>query len=96
MTSRFDICTPRPGQDGKTRWLKIGVMFPSKDGEGFSIKLDALPIANEKGEIWIKAFVPKERDDTAAARLMPGGELKLKQSRPPVPSSAELDDAIPF
>jgi len=68
MTQRFDICTGRSDRDGKTRWTKIGAMFPAKQGDGFAIKLDALPIPNEKGEVWLSAFVPKDRDDAPPAR----------------------------
>lgn len=64
MSDRYDICTPRPGKDGKTFWLRIGAMFRAREGDGYSIKLDALPLPNEKGEIWINAFVPRDRDDT--------------------------------
>lgn len=62
MADRYDIVTPRPGKDGKTFWLRIGSMFQSKDGNGYAIKLDALPLPNEKGEIWLKASEPRQND----------------------------------
>lgn len=89
MTTRYDICAPRPKKDGGTYWLRIGQMFPGKDGEGYSIKLDALPIANEKGEIWIKAFVPREQaTDDKPARQQAGGAARNHH--------AYLDDDISF
>lgn len=60
MSTRYDICTPRKDKEGKTRFVKIGVMFPAKEGDGFAIKLDALPLPDEKGDVWIKAFPPRE------------------------------------
>lgn len=38
-------------------WPKIGVAFPLKDGSGFSIKLDSLPL---NGSLVVKAPKPKE------------------------------------
>ena len=78
---RYDICTGRKDKDGKTRWQKIGVMFPAQGGDGFSIKLEAYPLPNEKGDVWISAFVPKEREAFAPSRREPkidhlgGGDL---------------------
>jgi hypothetical protein len=86
--SRFDLIVARPGKE-KTYWLKIGSMFPARKGDGFAIKLDALPIPNEKGEIWINAAVPQERD--AEPRQQAGGAAKGH-----APSRADLDDDIPF
>lgn len=37
--------TNRP--DDKGYWLKIGAAWPHKSGTGFTIKLDALPLAGE-------------------------------------------------
>lgn len=92
MTTRYDILTSRRDGDGKTRWTKIGVMFPAKQGDGFSIKLEALPLPNEKGEVWLSAFVPRERDDeqprgSSAARVSSGRRATTSEA---------IDDAIPF
>jgi len=83
MTERFDISTSRTGKDGKTYWRRIGAMFPSKNGDGYAIKLDALPLPNEKGEVWLSAFPPSEREAESAPR---------QQSRTPAP----IDDDIGF
>lgn len=69
MASRYDIVTGRKDKDGKTFWTRIGVMFPAKEGDGFSIKMEALPLPNEKGEVWLSAFVPKPRDGGNAPQL---------------------------
>lgn len=85
MVSRYDIISVRPGKE-KPSYVKVGVMFPAKDGkEGFAIKLDALPLPNEKGEIWINAWVPMEKSDSAVQRKSPSS----RQNNDP-------DDFIPF
>lgn len=63
MATRYDLASGRKDKDGKTRWTKVGVMFPAKQGDGFSIKLEALPLPNETGEVWLSAFPPRDRDD---------------------------------
>lgn len=86
MTNRYDLMSGRTDKDGKKRWTKIGVMFPSKQGEGFSLKLEALPLPNAEGEVWLSAFVPRENDQ-APARPTNGGRIDLRK---------ELDDDLPF
>lgn len=63
MANRYDAVVSRKDKDGKNRYTKIGVMFPSKDGDGFSLKLEALPLPNDKGEVWVNLYVPRERDE---------------------------------
>ena len=40
-------------------WPKIGVAFPMKDGTGFTIKLDSLPL---NGELVVRPPRPKKTD----------------------------------
>lgn len=63
MAKVHDVTTPRPGKDGETFWHKIGSTFTSKNGaEGeLSMKLDSLPLPNEKGEVWLSLKFPRER-----------------------------------
>ena len=63
MAVTHDVCVSTgeyevEGQK-KRRWMKIGVLFDSEKGK--SIKLDALPIANIQGEVWLSLFPKKER-----------------------------------
>ena len=76
MANRYDLVTSRKDREGKTRYTKIGVMFPAKEGDGFSMKLEALPLPNDKGEVWISAFVPRERDD------VPRGNSRQEEDSP--------------
>ena len=97
MADRYDVLVPRPQANGKTYFMKIGVMFPSKDGgDKFSIKLDALPLPNEKGEIWLMASVPMERN-TDNQRSIAASQKPRQQSAPLSRSvSAEINDDVPF
>jgi hypothetical protein len=82
IVTRWDIVSTRPpGQDGKKRYHKIGVMFPNRDGNGFSIKLDSLPLTNEKGELWLSAYEPRPKDSAPKSQ---GGQI------------IDLNDEVPF
>tara|TARA_R110001632_G_scaffold173850_1_gene293287 strand:- start:2471 stop:2728 length:258 start_codon:yes stop_codon:yes gene_type:complete len=63
----------------KTRWQKIGVAF-EKDGKITSVKLEALPIPNKDGEIWLNIFEQKPREVNGM----------------PVNNSNPSDDEVPF
>jgi hypothetical protein len=39
-------------------WLKVGVAFPHKDGNGFDIKLDAVPVT---GRVVLRANDPRDK-----------------------------------
>lgn len=88
MTARFDLVTSRKDNQGKTRYTKIGAMFPAREGEGFALKFDALPLPNDKGEVWVSAFVPRERDDAPQG----GGNRQSSSAG----RSDHIDDPVPF
>jgi hypothetical protein len=46
------------GVEKDAYWPKIGVAFPMKDGTGFTIKLDSLPL---NGELVVKP--PRAKED---------------------------------
>ena len=49
---------------GKSSLVKVGAMFPHKEGKGYTIILDALPRnIHETGELVV--FPPRERDDAS-------------------------------
>ena len=61
MTDRFDALTVRES-NGKSYFTKIGAMFKNRNGEGYTLMLDAVPASNE-GQYRILLSVPKPRDD---------------------------------
>ncbi len=88
MTTRYDICAPRPKKDGTTYWHKIGAMYPNEKG-GFSLRFDSLPIPNDKGEVMALAFEPREQQGNGKpARQQSGGAAKNH--------SRDLNDDIPW
>lgn len=61
---RFDLLTVREN-NGKTYFTKVGAMFPNKNGDGFSIVLEALPIPGPDGcRIVAKRPQPRQSSDT--------------------------------
>lgn len=81
MTDRYDAVTVRKDKDGKSRYTSVGVMFRRKEGDGYTLKLNALPLPNEQGEVWISMYPPREKDGERAAPVRAGGGM---------------DDEIPF
>jgi len=83
----------------KTQWIKIGKLFTKMDIPS-SVKLDALPLPDDKGEVWLKvfpedfldkqAFKKEEVIDTSDATLENDlGEPKEEETKVD-------DDEIPF
>lgn len=63
----------------KTRWQKMGVAF-EKEGKITSVKLEALPIPNKDGEIWLNIFEQKPREQNG---------MVINNNNP-------TDDEVPF
>ena len=63
----YDVVSGRKviGQD-KKRWTNVGVAFEGDDGKITGIKLNALPLHNENGEVWLSLFEQKPRDNVQA------------------------------
>ena len=57
---RLDALTVRES-NGKSYFTKIGAAFPSKQGNGYTLMLDAVP-ASVDGQYRILLMVPKPRD----------------------------------
>lgn len=76
---RLDALTVRES-NGKSYFTKIGVAFPSRNGNGYSVLLDAMP-APVEGQFKILLMEPKERDQ--------GGQRQQQRQ------TADLDDEVP-
>ena len=59
MADRYELKVMRKGSDGKSYGNRIGVAFPWKGKDGFSLVLDALPIGqmNDKGEFEVRLMM---------------------------------------
>ena len=89
MVKVLDVVQPREGKDGKTYWQKLGVKFVSDDGKE-SIKLDALPLPNEKGEVWMNLFETEPKEEGAT------GVWDKPEDKANDTNSEEKEDEIPF
>ena len=90
MTTRYDLITGKEvvtNGEKKTYWTRVGTMFNSKKDDGFVIKLDAYPLPNKEGDIWIKAAIPRDKN---------GGEYPTKNGPSRGGLSSELNDEVPF
>lgn len=62
-TTRFQLDAPFERED-KTYWTNnVGVMFPLKNGGGYTIKLRCVPTPGANGEITIIARPPQPKDE---------------------------------
>lgn len=87
MATRMDVLTGRE-KDGKTYWTRIGVAFPARDGGGWNLMLDALPVS---GQCILRE--PKPRENRPAD---PNEPPRDGQGNPDIPTGGDLDDEIPF
>lgn len=94
MTQRFDLLAPRKGTDGKTYFTKIGVAFPLKTQEGFSIQMEALPLPTLEDGVLRTTMIMMPPRDKEQQDVLPSPPPKR---RPVAQNTAEeLDDVIPF
>lgn len=64
MATKYDVLTVREYTtatgEKKSSWTRVGVMFQARNGDGFSIMLDALPIDGK-----LVCRVPRDSGDRA-------------------------------
>lgn len=94
MTQRYDAVAVRRYTDGqgneKTAYTTVGVAFPMRERDGFTVRLNAIPAPTE-GEYVILLMPPKARDDQRQASSQSGIPGRGAGSL-----SRDLDDDIPF
>jgi len=59
MTTRYNLTAPRKRND-KTFWVPIGSAFPTKNGDGFQLVFDALPLPDADGRVMVLMSPPRE------------------------------------
>jgi len=65
------------GQDGKSYFNKVGAAFAHKDGQGFNVVLDSLPV---DGRLTLRT--PQERvEDTRKGRPQDRNQGRQRQDR---------------
>lgn len=99
MANRYDAVAVREYEvNGETRtaFTNIGVAFPLKEKDGFSLRLHCLPAPME-GEYRILLFPPKPKDDDAPSRRQePSRQSSYAERSGARMTERELDDEIPF
>jgi hypothetical protein len=60
-TVRYDVFNVKTfdvqGEE-RTDWRKLGVAFPHRDGKGFNVELDLLPL---DGKLAVRLYEPKDK-----------------------------------
>ena len=85
---RYDLIVGRESND-KTYWTKIGSAWPAKNGGGFSLTFDALPLPGKDGQARVLMREPQVRDGEPPRQAARGG------GNAPM-AGADIDDSIPF
>lgn len=83
MVNYWEISSPRPGKEGKTHWVRVGTMFESKNGDGFNLVFDVLPLPDKEGGVRLIARPPRPKE----------GQQQVQQGNR---LSDQLDDNVPF
>jgi hypothetical protein len=89
--SRMDVLQPRKGKDDKTYYTKIGVAFPTKDGTGYMISFEALPMPGPDG-CRVLMMPPREQDAPPRAsggRAEPSRAARVGHDADEIPFAAE-------
>ena len=86
MATRYDLIVGRENGE-RTYWTRIGSAWPAKNGGGFSLTFDALPLPGKDGQVRVLMREPQERDATRQAPARGGGNAPL---------AGAVDDEVPF
>ena len=54
------VYSVREGKDGKKFWNRVGAAFPHKEGDGFNVVLEALPLDGK-----LVVMPPRETEEVA-------------------------------
>jgi hypothetical protein len=63
------------GNGPEARWTKIGAAWPNRDGKGFNILCDAVPL---QGRIVMREYTPKPKD--AALEAAPAAKPAARKA----------------
>jgi len=87
MTQRLDALSVRES-NGKAYFTKVGVAFPAKKGDGYSVLLDAIP-APVDGQFKLILKTPKDRSE-------PAKDYPNYSRAQDAHAADDLSDEIPF
>lgn len=88
MATRYDVLSPRQYKDRdgneKTTFMKVGVAFPMRDKDGFSVTLEAIPLPTAEG-VRLMLMPPREN-----------GDRPQREARPAQQTMYDDEGEIPF
>lgn len=58
----YHVPQPSPGRE-KSHWTRIGAAWDHKDGKGFTLQLDLIPVT--EGRIVLRTFEEKQEGESA-------------------------------
>lgn len=67
MAKKYDVVHAEKytsNGEEKTRWINCGAVLSKRDGTGFVMKLDTIPVRSDG---WFQLFEPKEQKQSAPA-----------------------------
>ena len=68
MSTRFDVCSPRPRKDSdKPYWHRVGTAWQNE--KGISITFDSLPIADKEGRVSVVLFEAKPKASSGDSEI---------------------------
>lgn len=91
---RMDVSTPIKGSDGRTFWRKVGAAFPNRNGPGYNVKLELMPLPAE-GAITLIIRPPDENRQAGRQSPPPGQGGPARPSYAPRPPSASQGGNAP-
>lgn len=95
MADRYDAVAVRRYKDGqgneKSQFTTVGVAFPMRDKDGFTVRLNAVPAPTD-GEFVILLMPPRQKEENRASGQSRGSEAQGRNAN----FSRDLDDDIPF
>ena len=65
------------GNGQNASWTKIGAAWPNRDGKGFNILCDAVPL---QGRIVMRAYTPKPKGDNELHAAAPKARTTAKKA----------------
>lgn len=89
MADYFEVKTVREREGKDAVWTRVGTMWPARQGDGFSITLDALPLPGADGSVRLIISRPKPKDGQQQSRQGAGHSRQADHA----PS---FDSDIPF
>lgn len=91
MKKTLRVVQPRKRRNDpdKTDWTRLGIGW--SDSKGTRIKLNALPIPDENGEVWISLF-----EDDGSGGQGARGDDQAGDDQAGDANKSDMDDEIPF